>query len=176
MLKKPITRRAFLKAAGGVAASLAFGVPIPGHAREREWFENYDFGVEYPGICHMCFWGCGIKARVVNGVVEKIEGNPEHPFNLGRICARGNSGIMALYDPDRLKKPLVRVGERGENKFKAVSWDEALNLVAEKLERIKEKYGVKSIAFFSHGAGATFFRRLFRAYGVINRFAPSFSQ
>ena len=83
--------------------------------------------------CRACVANCGAIATVKNGRVIKIEGDPRHPMSQGRLCAKGLSGIQALYNPNRNKYPLVRVGERGENKWKRVSWDEALDLIADKL-------------------------------------------
>lgn len=120
-----ISRRGFLKGAAiGVAASYplffkqkahasilsSFGVPEPGKYPEIKPFK--------PKVthnwCEMCFWGCGIDVFTENGRVRKIEGNPYHPYNYGKVCARGNAGVMLLYDPDRLKTPLKRVGKRGK--------------------------------------------------------------
>ncbi len=61
-----------------------------------------------PSICQMCFNCCGIKVRSVNGVIVKIEGDPDCPLGRGRLCAKGNAGIMQLYDPNRVIVPLQR--------------------------------------------------------------------
>lgn len=101
-----------------------------------------------PTICHGCSYGgynCGILAHTKRGVLAKVEGNPDHPLNKGRLCAKGQSAVQWVYSPQRLKYPLIRVGERGENRFKRISWDEALNIVADKLKEIKEKYGPECI-------------------------------
>ncbi len=91
--------------------------------------------------CGMCYSPCGIKVHRVNGVVVKIEGNPDFPHNLGRLCAKGNAGIMSLYDPNRLKTPLKRTNpEKGigvDPKWVEISWDEALNTVADKLKKVR---------------------------------------
>ncbi len=67
----------------------------------------------------------------------------------GRLCSKGNAGLRNLYDPDRLKTPMVRVGERGSGKWKAISWDKAVTQVAENLQKIKDKHGAESLAWFS---------------------------
>ena len=64
--------------------------------------------------------------RWLKGRVVKLEGNPDHPHSHGKLCARGQSGLMNTYDPDRVLTPLIRVGKRGEGKFRQASWDEAL--------------------------------------------------
>ena len=69
----------------------------------------------------MCFWRCGVLASVADGRVVRVEGNPDHPQTQGRLCARGNAGTHLLYDPDRLKYPLLRTGARGEGRFRRAS-------------------------------------------------------
>ena len=124
----------------------------------------------------MCFWRCGVLASVAGGKVVRVEGNPEHPQSQGRLCARGNAGTGLLYDPDRLKTPLLRIGERGEGRFKPVSWDEALDFLAGRLVKLRDEHGPESVAFFPHGNGARFFATLMRAYGTPNSAEPSFAQ
>ncbi|MEY3516241.1 MAG: hypothetical protein RIS67_458, partial [Pseudomonadota bacterium] len=81
--------------------------------------------------CYMCACRCGIQVHLKDGKVRYIEGNPEHPVNRGVICAKGSAGIKQHYSPARLKKPMKRVGERGENRFEEIEWDEALQLATE---------------------------------------------
>ncbi len=97
-------------------------------------------------ICQACHMSCGILAHVTDGKITKIEGDSEHPWSQGMICPKGIAYQQVVYHPDRLLHPLMRVGERGENKWQRVSWDEALNHIALKLLEIKEKYGPESIA------------------------------
>ncbi|MCF8467320.1 MAG: molybdopterin oxidoreductase family protein [Sneathiella sp.] len=80
--------------------------------------------------CYMCACRCGIKVHLKDGEVRYIEGNPDHPVNKGVLCAKGSAGIMQQNSPAKLKKPLLRIGERGEGKFKEIEWDEALELAA----------------------------------------------
>ncbi len=86
-----------------------------------------------PTYCDVCFWKCGAMATVVDGVLTKIEGNEKDPISNGRLCPRGTGGIGAHSDKDRLTHPLMRVGEKGEDKWKKVSWDEALTFIAKKM-------------------------------------------
>lgn len=169
-----LTRRDFLKitaVTGGVVAAstpvvksvLALGkkpVPLPQYI---------------PTTCEMCFWRCGVIAKVVNGKVVKLDGNPLHPNSRGKLCARGHGGIGLLYDPDRLKTPLINTGSRGEAKFKKASWDEALNFVAERMLKIKQNYGAESIALLTHGTISTYFLHLLQAFGSPNFAMPSFA-
>ena len=66
----------------------------------------------YQSVCKMCLHGCGIRVHVVDGVVVKIEGDPTNPDNLGKLCPKGNVGMLRLYDPKRVKAPLVRTNPR----------------------------------------------------------------
>lgn len=129
-----------------------------------------------PTFCNICFWQCAAVASVQDGKLWKIEGNPQDPLSHGRLCPRGTGGIGSYFDPDRLRSPLVRVSERGQEKWKAVTWDEALNVVAEKMLKIKAEYGPEAVAAFIHGLGGTFFKHTLRAYGTNNIAAPSFAQ
>ena len=92
--------------------------------------------------CKMCLHGCGILVHIEDGVVTKIEGDPTNPDNLGKLCPKGNVGMLRLYDPKRVKAPMVRTNPKkgpGEDPgWKEISWDEAMDLVTEKLKPIRE--------------------------------------
>ncbi len=98
--------------------------------------------------CYMCACRCGIKVHLRHGELRYIEGNPEHPVNRGVLCAKGSAGIMQHHSPARLSKPLLRVGERGKGEFKAIEWDEALELATSWLAPIREDDPHK-LAFFT---------------------------
>ncbi len=82
-----------------------------------------------PTLCEMCVNKCAAMARVENGVVTKLDPNPMFPKSRNMLCPRGNAGIQELYDPDRLKYPMIRIGEKGEGKFKRVTWEEAYDAI-----------------------------------------------
>jgi len=86
---------------------------------------------------------CATLVHLEDGVVVKIEGNPEVPPNYGSLCSRGKAEIMSLYNPYRVKTPLVRTNpEKGldvDPMWKEVTWDEALDIVAERLKEVREK-------------------------------------
>lgn len=126
--------------------------------------------------CDMCFWKCGAIATVRDGRLWKIEGNPLDPLSRGRLCTRGTGGVGAHYEVDRLRAPLVRVGRRGEEEWKAVTWAEALDLAASRMKEIAARHGPESIAMFKHGIGAYFVEHALRAFGTPNIAAPSFAQ
>ncbi|WP_230397398.1 molybdopterin-dependent oxidoreductase [Novisyntrophococcus fermenticellae] len=95
--------------------------------------------------CRACISNCGVIVHMKNGRVIKLEGDPEHPMSKGAMCAKGLAGIQALYNPNRNKYPMMRVGNKKENKWKRISWDEAVDVIAKKLMETREK---KSISFF----------------------------
>jgi thiosulfate reductase / polysulfide reductase chain A len=170
-----LTRRQFLKAAGLTAGAGLFAEPIFSQLSAMQPSAAPALS-RVPTYCEICFWKCGAFARVVDGKVAKLEGNLVHPNSRGKLCARGNAGMGLLYDPDRLKSPLVSTGARGEGKFKKASWDEALNVVAEKMERIKRAHGAEALALFVHGSTGSHFQHLMSAYGCPNVAMPSFAQ
>jgi anaerobic selenocysteine-containing dehydrogenase len=89
--------------------------------------------------CYMCACRCGIRVHLKDGEVRYIDGNPNHPLNEGKICAKGASGIMKQYSPARLTKPLLRKpgAERGAAEFTEISWEEAFTLLTERLAKIR---------------------------------------
>ena len=95
-----------------------------------------------PFLCGICVNKCAGFARVENGVVTKLNPNPYFPKSRNMLCARGNAGIQTLYDPDRLKYPLIRIGERGDGKYKRVSWEEAYDAILNGTDKFK---GLKQI-------------------------------
>jgi hypothetical protein len=96
-----------------------------------------------PSVCSLCYNQCGILAHRVNGVIVKIEGNPESPLGMGRLCPKGLAGIMTLYDPHRVNTPLKRTnpnkGMGVDPKWVEISWEEALNTIEEKLKKIRNE-------------------------------------
>jgi len=104
-----------------------------------------------PTICPLCgpAAGCGIDCYVQDGRLVRVEGMKEAPVNKGTLCAKAYASAQWLYSPQRLTHPLRRVGEKGEGRFERISWDEALDTVAEKLAEQKEQYGARSLAMLS---------------------------
>jgi anaerobic selenocysteine-containing dehydrogenase len=98
--------------------------------------------------CYMCACRCGIKVHLKDGRIRFIDGNRHHPVNRGVICAKGSAGIMQQYSPARLSKPLLRTGERGAGEFREISWAEALEMVTQRLARIRATDPSK-LAFFT---------------------------
>jgi sulfite dehydrogenase (quinone) subunit SoeA len=98
--------------------------------------------------CYMCACRCGIKVWLQDGQIRYIQGNPAHPVNRGVLCAKGAAGIMQHYSPARLRKPLLRTGERGSGEFREIEWDEALALATSWLAPIRER-NPDELAFFT---------------------------
>lgn len=183
-----MNRRHFLKmssaTAMAVAASSMDGLPGKGglfrSAQAGELIGSSTGSMDaadVTSVCEMCFWRCPIVAKVKDGKIIKIEGNPKSPVNGKRVCARGNSGVQLVYDADRVKTPLKRVGARGEGKWAKISWDEALDEIAFNMEKVKKKYGPHALAYFDHGASAEFMRGIFKAMGTENYTSePAFYQ
>ena len=172
-----LSRRRFLQVSAatfGATAVAASWEPLvrAGHAAAGAGAEV----TTTPTLCEMCFWRCGGIAHVRDGKLWKFTGNPLDPQSMGRLCPRGTAAVGAHYDPDRLRQPLLRVGERGKEQWKPVSWDEALGFVAARMAKIKAEHGAESIALFNHGLGQRFFQHVLKSYGVINIAAPSYAQ
>ena len=98
--------------------------------------------------CYMCACKCGINVHLKDGKIRYIDGNKEHPTNKGVLCAKGSAGIMQQNSPAKLTKPLLRVGERGEGRFKEIEWEEALKIATLWLSEVRNK-DPKKLAFFT---------------------------
>jgi anaerobic selenocysteine-containing dehydrogenase len=108
---------------------------------------------QFKAVCRMCHGGCGTIVEMVDGVIKKVTGDQDNPINYGALCSKaGVASIENVYHPDRLDYPLMRTGQRGEGKWKRVSWDEALSFIAQKLNAIKQESGAEAVAF-ARGTG-----------------------
>ena len=119
-------------------------------------------------ICAICdpTTQCGLDLYVKDGRIIKVEGSKENPYSEGTLCSKGAAQRQYVYSEDRLKTPLKRTGPRGLGKLEPISWDEALDTIAARLNAIKREDGPQSVAFF---AGYT---KYFRPY--LKRLAHSF--
>jgi anaerobic selenocysteine-containing dehydrogenase len=103
------------------------------------------------GICGICPGGCGVNVVLVDGKVERITPIKGHP--IGVVCVRGVHSKEIIYSRDRLKYPLLRVGEKGEGKFVRIGWDEAIERVVRAFQQIKEEYGAQAVmSYFGRGS------------------------
>lgn len=137
------------------------------------------------GVCTMCAAGCGLTVRVMDAdqeivrdgvsglkriyAAKKLEGNPQHPVNRGGLCGRGQAAIQAAYHPDRITQPLKRAGERGDGKYEAVSWDEAIAELVGKLDELEGAGNQQSLALVTRPGRshrADLLRRFLASYGA----------
>ena len=163
-----ITRRDFLQktmAISGVAA-LTSNLHLPfayaesnNNAADAIPNPTNEEKIFYSACLVNCGSRCPLKVHVKNDIITKIsseDGIDEPIFGQHQIrpCIRGRAVRWRTYDPDRLKYPMLRIGKRGEGKFKRISWDEALNLLADKLKYTINKYGNEAI-YYQYGTGTT---------------------
>ncbi len=134
------SRRRFLK--GGVAlcvyATSSFSFNIPKTVTTQTSNNNTNIK-NIPFLCNMCRNKCAGYARVEDNIITKIDPNKFFPKSRNMICPKGNAGIQDIYDKDRLKYPLIRIGNRGDGKYKKVTWDEAYEYIKDKLVDIVDK-------------------------------------
>ena len=154
------------------ASPAATKTPLPGHSA--------------PGVktirsaCFSCNTACEVLIFVdeASGKVLKVEGDPESPITRGVLCAKGLSARDLVDNPERLRTPLKRVGERGGGKWQPISWDAALDLVADRLMAYKDKYGPQGVAFLegTRRGWSRCFSRLANAFGAVNHGATGWAQ
>jgi anaerobic selenocysteine-containing dehydrogenase len=138
-----------------------------------------------PSVCTLCSAGCGLLVRVMQGEAEvvrrgqhglikmglakKLEGNPQHPVNHGKLCARGQAGLQVLYHPDRITHPIKRTGPRGSGEFQEITWDDALKEVAAHLTTLQASKSTGSLAFLARplrGQRQELIARFLKSYGA----------
>jgi thiosulfate reductase / polysulfide reductase chain A len=120
---------------------------LPQSPAETRW-SGRDLVEHFKAVCRMCHGGCGTIVERVNGTIKKVVGDRDNPINRGALCSKaGPASVEQLYHPERLDHPLMRMGEKGEGKWKRISWDEAIAHIAEKMQKIKAEYGAESVAF-----------------------------
>lgn len=166
-----LTRRNFLKLSGAslAAAGLASCGLDTVFAAELIGSDAVTYDHIVRTLCEQCVWRCGVLAKVNGDRVVKLEGNPDHPHSRGKLCIRGQSGLMTTYDPDRIKFPMVRAGERGAGRYRRASWNEALDLTAQAMLDIKQKYGPEAMIFSStHNLSQPLFENLLYGFGSPN--------
>lgn len=142
----PITRRQFLKVSAVAGAATVIS-GCSANLQRIEYLETYVRPPEeglpgedlwYASTCRQCPAGCGIVVRVSEGRARKIEGNPVHPLNGGRLCARGQAGLQVLYNPDRVRNALRQTGGRGSRQFEPTYWEDAIQLLTERLQGVSD--------------------------------------
>ena len=94
---------------------------------------------------HNCYDTCGLLVYVKDEKVIKIEGDPDHPITKGTLCLKAMANVQKINSPDRVKYPMLRVGERGEGKFRRITWDEAMDYMVDKIRTICDTYGSEAM-------------------------------
>lgn len=121
--------------------------------------------------CGLCAVGCGILVHLHDKRIVKIEGDPDNPLNKGKLCQKGMASLEYLFHPDRLTVPLKQKGNKGSDQWEKISWDEALETIASRLNEIKNQFGPEFVAFI-HGAAKglqdSYIARLAYAFGSPN--------
>ncbi len=154
-------RRTLLKSlAFGSLGIVAGGITLPfmktsvAHAVEAIGEKNEK--VLWSACTVNCGSRCPLRMHVSDGVIRWVETDNIEPDIYGahqvRACLRGRSMRRRVYNPDRLKYPMMRIGKRGEGKFKRISWDEAFKMLADNLSRIVKQYGNESV-YLNYGTG-----------------------
>lgn len=136
-----ISRRNFLIGAAGAGIGFGLGAvshqfPLASPHFGPEWAPGEQTFV--PSTCLLCPAHCGIRARLVDGRLTRIDGNPLHPVSQGGLCAKGGAGLQLLYHPGRVKGPLYRVGPPGSDAFEPISWDAALARIVAALKTSRQ--------------------------------------
>ena len=155
---------------GGGCSRLAGVVQPPG--RDPLPAAPLDYGVAHkiPTVCFGCTTHCSVVGWVQEGRVRLIEGNPKDPNTQGTICSKANGLIQATYDPDRIVYPLRRTGPRGSGQWERISWDEALDEIAERMRALRDE-GRPDKFVFHYGRDKTkgFTKRFTNAFGTPHR-------
>ncbi len=99
--------------------------------------------------CTLCYHSCGTVVTVEEGRAVKVEGLKSHPLNKGELCPKGEAALSHIYSPERLKHPLKRINGR----FEQISWNQALDEIADKLSQLKTTYGPQVLGVFSGSIG-----------------------
>jgi anaerobic selenocysteine-containing dehydrogenase/Fe-S-cluster-containing dehydrogenase component len=154
----PVKRRDFLKVLGvSTAATTMLGCASEKVEKLIPYLISPDQTVPgvstyYATTCRECSVGCGVIAETRDGRTIKLEGNPDHPVNRGALCARGQSALQGLYNPDRYRGPMVRRNGRLE----PVGWDQALALFAQKINETRSRGGAASTVFINQHESGSF--------------------
>jgi anaerobic selenocysteine-containing dehydrogenase len=155
-LNSNVSRRSFVKMAALTGAAAAIGTQMTGSLVDAPAaLADEDEVKVVKTSCHGCIQMCPALATIKNGVVVKLEGDPDAPVSRGSMCIKGLNQLHTMYSPRRILHPLKRVGERGTTDFEAISWEEAIDLASDQIKNAIDKYG--NYAFFaSVGGGGSY--------------------
>ena len=116
-----------------------------GYSNVVREMEVYGYDSVVKSHCRMCHGGCGVLIYLKDGKVAKIAGDPDCPINHGTLCSKGIASAQLAYHPDRLTYPMRRIGPKASGKWERITWDDALNTIAERILDYKERFGAESI-------------------------------
>ena len=151
MAETTLTRRSFVKASALVGATAAFGASMAGCMQEAPQEQAPSGGGADEGLvrmktsCHGCIQMCPAIAYLKGGVVVKLEGDPDAPVSRGSLCIKGLNQLHTMYSPRRVLHPLRRAGERGEDKWEEIPYEQAMDEIADKLQALIDKYGPETL-------------------------------
>ena len=155
MTKGTISRRGFMTAAAATGAALTAAGSIPLlETTDQAFAAGSVERVMHKTACHGCTNCCPVRVYTEDGRVVKIEGDPDGPLNKGGVCLKCLSQIQTVYSPRHVLHPMKRVGERGENRWEAISWEEAVDLAGEQIATAVKKYGPYAYWSARGGGGA----------------------
>lgn len=172
-----ISRREFLKLLGVTTAGAAVGafgastvISVPDRVFERamngpriETWKN--------SICSLCPGGCGIRVRLIDDIPVRVLGNPLYPINRGAVCPLAEAATEELFHPKRLRQPMRRTGQRGQNQWEPVSWDEAIGMITDRLKALREQNEAHKLAIVTRDNSeliVEFLQRFMSAFGSPN--------
>ncbi|MFQ5882755.1 MAG: molybdopterin-dependent oxidoreductase [Candidatus Methylomirabilales bacterium] len=171
-----LTRRGFLKLTATATAGVAAGCGgnQVGNLMEAAYEEDrVPNGVErwVTTGCNLCPGGCGVRVRLIDTRAVKLEGNSLHPVSGGGLCPVGQASLQLLYNPDRVRGPMKRAGERGAGRWHPISWEEGIRFVADRLRGLRERREAHTLLLLtghSHGVMPDLLRRFAQAFGTPN--------
>ena len=175
-----LTRRSFCKSAAAVATAVGASGTIGSNFVKADPALAEESGEEQviPSSCRACIQNCAVLVHVRNGRVIRVDGDPIDPMSKGRVCAKGLAAVQALYNPNRMKYPMKRVGERGTNQWERISWKEAIDTIADALWEMDQKGDSMQLVTSTGGGGNPQFFSAIRFAGVnqSNFFEPGCAQ
>lgn len=180
MVQSALTRRSFVKAAAALAAATGTTAALGTNfvAVDPALASENDVEQVIPSSCRACIQNCAVKVHVLHGRVVRIEGDEIDPMSKGRVCAKGLAAVQALYNPNRMKYPMKRVGERGSNQWERITWKEAIDTIADALWEMDQKGDSMQLVTSTGGGGNPQFFSPIRFAGVnqSNFFEPGCAQ
>jgi len=157
-------RREFLKNSGLAAALLPLADLESGEPVSLRLARNAARQTKIPTLCGMCRWRCPLLITLRQGRIDDISGNADFSPTGGRCCARALAAVRLLEDPDRLRYPVRRLGERGSGQWQRIDWEEAIDTIAQQLQSAATE---QQRPLFAGGPSAAYLRELWQEMGGV---------